>query len=101
MYIYTINAVLDSLYVSLYVCKSGMKHCLVCLESRLTKKSWINSFTVFKTFAKLFGNFKFREATLIAFVFRDGYKKIKTTSEFPYILKRLSNHLNKLVKSQK
>ena len=44
---------------------------------------------------------KFREITLIPFVFRDIYKKIKTTSESLYILKRLSNHLNKLVKSQK
>ena len=31
----------------------------------------------------------------------DSYKKYETTSEFIYILKRVSNHLNKLEKSQK
>ena len=74
---------------------------MVCLESSLTKNIWVNSFTVFKTFEKLFSNIYFREATLVAFVFKDSYKKIETTSESLYILKRLSNHLNKLVKSQK
>ena len=74
---------------------------MVCLESRLTKSIWVNSFTVFKTFEKWDCNFKSREATVIAFIFRDSYKKIETTSESIYILKRLSNHLNKLVKYQK
>ena len=49
----------------------------------------------------MYSNFKFREATLIEFVFRDSYKKIETASESLYILKRLSNHSYKLVKSQK
>ena len=74
---------------------------MVCLESRLTKNIWVNPFTVFKTFKKCQSNFKLREATSVAFVFRDSYKNIETTSESIYILKRLSNHLNKLVKSQK
>ena len=74
---------------------------MVCLESRLTKSIWVISFTVFKTFEKWDCNFKSREATVIAFIFRDSCKKIETTSESIYILKRLSNHLNKLVKYQK
>ena len=73
---------------------------MVCLESRLTKNIWVNSFNVFETCEKLYSNFNFREA-LITFVFRDSYKKIETTSESLYILKRLSNLLNKLVKSEK
>ena len=74
---------------------------MVCLENRLTKNIWENSFTAFKIFEKGCSDFNFREATLIAFTFRDSYRKFETTSESLYILKRLSNHLNKLVKSQK
>ena len=62
---------------------------MVCLENRLTKNIRVNSFTVFKIFEKGCSNFNFREATLIAFVFRDSYKKFETTSESLYILKRL------------
>ena len=36
----------------------------------------------------IYSNFKFREATLIEFVFRDSYKKIETTPESLYILKK-------------
>ena len=73
---------------------------MVCLESRLTKNIWVNPFTVFQTFEKRYSNFKLRGATSIAFVFRRSYENIETTSESIYILKRLSNYLNKLVKSQ-
>lgn len=85
-------AVLKSLYINALKnhWKSGTKHYISCLESRSTK-----------TFEKWYDNFNFREDTLIAFVFRDSYKKIDTTSESLHILKRLSNDLNKLVKSQK
>ena len=74
---------------------------MVFLQDRLTKNIRVSSFTVFNTFEKWYSKFKLREATLIAFVFRDSYKKIETTSESLYILKRPSNHLNKLEKSQK
>ena len=58
---------------------------MVCLESRLTKNLCVISFTVFKTFEKWNSNFTLTEAAAIAFVFRDSYKKIETTSEFIYI----------------
>ena len=70
-----------------------------CLESTFTKNIWVNAFTVLKTFGKWYSDFNFREATLSAFVISDSYKKTETTSESVYTLKRLSNHVNKLVKS--
>ena len=74
---------------------------MVCFENRLTKNIWINSFAVFKTFEKWCSCFNFREATLIALVFKDSYKKCEIISESLYIHKRLSNQLDKLVQSQK
>ena len=68
---------------------------------RFSKKIWVNSFTVSKTFEKWYIDVNLGEVTFIAFVFREGYKKIETTSESVYPLKRLSNYLNKWVKSKK
>ena len=68
------------------------KYCMVCLENRLTKNIWTNSFTVFKTFQKWYSNFNFREATSIAFVL-DSYKKIETNSGSLNIIKSLLDHL--------
>ena len=73
---------------------------MVYRESRTTKNIWVNPLTIFQTFEKWCSNFKLSEASSIAFVFRDRLN-IETTSESIYILKRLSNHLNKLVKYQK
>ena len=57
---------------------------MVCLENRLTENICVDFFTAFKTFEKGCSNFNFREATLIAFVFRESYKKFETTSESLY-----------------
>ena len=59
------------------------------LESMFTKNIWINYFTVFKPFGNWCCTFDFKEFSLIAFVIKDIYKKIKTPSESVYILKRL------------
>ena len=57
---------------------------MVCMENILTKNIWVNSFTAFKTFEKGCSNFNFRQATLVAFVFRESYKKFETASESLY-----------------
>ena len=58
-----------------------------------------NFVTVLKTSEEWYSNFNLRDITLISSAFRDSYNKIQTTSESFYTLKRLSNDLNKLVKS--
>ena len=61
----------------------------------------VNYFTVLQTFNKWYSNFSFREAALIASVFRYSQDKIEPNSESVYNLKRLSNHLRKSAKSSK
>ena len=101
---YCLRMLYEILYIySLINFKSGIKHCIIVWSVWKTDqlKHLGKFFDCFKTFEKWWSNFNFREATLIVFVFRDSYKKCETTSESLYILKRLSGHLNKLVKSQK
>ena len=73
--------------------KSGGK------STRVNQSVLENFVTVLKTSEEGYSNFNLRDITLISSAFRDSYKKIQTTSESFYTLKRLSNHLNKLVKS--
>ena len=73
--------------------KSGGK------STRVNQSVLENFVTVLKTSEEGYSNFNLRDITLISSAFRDSYNKIQTTSESFYTLKRLSNHLNKLVKS--
>ena len=73
--------------------KSGGK------STRVNQSVLENFVTVLKTSEEWYSNFNLRDITLISSAFRDSYNKIQTTSESFYTLKRLSNDLNKLVKS--
>ena len=73
--------------------KSGGK------STRVNQSVLENFVTVLKTSEEGYSNFNLRDITLISSAFRDSYNKIQTTSESFYTLKRLSNDLNKLVKS--